>query len=1226
MADDWYDLPEPKDDWYDLPEPKQQQPADKLAGMLDAVKPFGVPEAQKITIADPDLGDRQVNIHPQQAFNAGFEQRTQKGESPAQYFGERLPWLRHAVTAEKFGALKGAADRAATGQATDEDFKLLGDYKAEQEIQSQKGDLRKVFVDPAVSLPAEILEWVTAGKAAAPVSAFARKSATAAVEKVLPGLLENRFATFAGRAAAEGAARTAINAPAAFAGTLQGLQQGQDPVTAFTQDAARRMIGNTVFSGLGAYEHGLAGNRFQSAARGVGASQAIQEAEYQAGLSPQSSAVHRVIGGDLEALKELGGQAAIFGGLGLAAKPFQKKNPFVPEPESMPAEAKFPPPEPPPKPFDVEPPIVEKPAEGSIDIPANGVMPSAEQRTSDVPQIDFKPPSNTVMDGLRKVLAPASRGPEAGQAAGIIRENLAERERKTAIAQNALAQGKAILDKQVVDAPDPQTRTAKFTQFTDAIEHGRIDSLPEDIKPIAQTIREQTDQRTQAIKDRGMLKTFIEDYMGHIWNRGGTSKEDIGKILAGRKPLAGSEAFKKERSIPTFSEGIEMGLEPASWNPVELSLLKLREMDKAIAAHDISTELKDQGLMKFIGLGGEVPEGWKTFNDKMSRVFYRPEEGPGPVLAGNWYVPETVGKLIDNHLSPGMADYAGKAFDVYRETGNTMNQLQLGFSAFHLGFVGMDTQTSAAALAFQKASSGNLLGAIKELPSAAIPLVGPMRTFLKGSKVLSEYYKPGSQGAATAEIVDQLMKAGGRAKMDSFYGGTQVEAFRKAIKDVGRGELGQAPAALRHAIPAIAEAVSKPVMEYLVPRMKLGVFADLAQSELQRTGATSLTEQRAVLGKAWDSVENRLGQMTYDNIFWHRTLKDGLMASVRSVGWNLGTMREIGGGIKDIPQSIIGTAKGEGISPRTAYLIALPAVTAIYGAMYQYLATGQGPDELKDYFFPKTGRTRKDGTPDRVSLPSYMRDIAAATNRATDGPFRVIQNLGSMAKHKLHPLIGTVAEMISNEDYYGKAVIDPMDKAVGQSLDMAKQAVKGFEPFVLRSYNQQKESGADTSQAVQGFFGITPAPAYVARTDQEQVARESKMGSFQTPLEKLRRERYGKFTPLMDKLGAMPDATDAFAAVGKTARGESPIPRDLDFEKQQAVNDFLGQQSQHAMSHRPTRTLGETPTHYQERIAKWQSTVEDARKILDDAGVSPGEQRRLINQLNRNRALKATGR
>jgi hypothetical protein len=67
----------------------------------------------------------------------------------------------------------------------------------------------------------------------------------------------------------------------------------------------------------------------------------------------------------------------------------------------------------------------------------------------------------------------------------------------------------------------------------------------------------------------------------------------------------------------------------------------------------------------------------------------------------------------------------------------------------------------------------------------------------------------------------------------------------------------------------------------------VGVFYDLAQHELEKLPpGTDRAQVRAVMARAWDSVENRMGQLTYNNLFWHRYLKDGLMASVRSVGWN----------------------------------------------------------------------------------------------------------------------------------------------------------------------------------------------------------------------------------------------------------------------------------------------------------------------------------------------------
>jgi hypothetical protein len=37
--------------------------------------------------------------------------------------------------------------------------------------------------------------------------------------------------------------------------------------------------------------------------------------------------------------------------------------------------------------------------------------------------------------------------------------------------------------------------------------------------------------------------------------------------------------------------------------------------------------------------------------------------------------------------------------------------------------------------------------------------------------------------------------------------------------------------------------------------------------------------------------------------------------------------------------------------------MALPITVGMYGALYQYLRTGEAPKEIKDYFYPKTGES-----------------------------------------------------------------------------------------------------------------------------------------------------------------------------------------------------------------------------------------------------------------------------
>ncbi len=120
--------------------------------------------------------------------------------------------------------------------------------------------------------------------------------------------------------------------------------------------------------------------------------------------------------------------------------------------------------------------------------------------------------------------------------------------------------------------------------------------------------------------------------------------------------------------------------------------------------------------------------------------------------------------------------------------------------------------------------------------------------------MLREYLKPGTEGGEMAAIVDALVKAGGRARQDEFYGGGAVKQFREALT---RSQFGRA---VRTSLPALAEASSKLVMEKIVPRQKLGVFADLARLELAKLPDNATKVQaRAAMAHAWDSVDNRMG-------------------------------------------------------------------------------------------------------------------------------------------------------------------------------------------------------------------------------------------------------------------------------------------------------------------------------------------------------------------------------
>lgn len=655
-------------------------------------------------------------------------------------------------------------------------------------------------------------------------------------------------------------------------------------------------------------------------------------------------------------------------------------------------------------------------------------------------------------DDIKSVFIPASRGQEAKSTALTIRAETGLAARKYEQAVESTRE----FSKQIMRLPE-----SKRMDFIDRIESGTPQGDPS-LQRAANTLRQMLDDARGQVQALGTnkLQHFIENYFPHIWEDSTKAGNWLARIF-GKRPLEGPKSFLKKRTIPTTAEGLKQGLKPITDNPVELTLLKLREMNRYVMAHRIIQQMKADGLARFVRATRTPPEGWIKIDDRIATVFGGVDAEGALRIRGYYYAPEPAAKVINNYLSPGLR---GKTiYDAYQGLANLMNQAQLGISAFHLGFTSMDAMVSKGALGIRQLAASKPIKAIQSFVSLPI---APISNYIRGSKVLRAYLNPTSSSGQMLAIADSVARAGGRVRMDSFYKNSSVESFQLALRRMRPLSAGF------RSIPAALEVFSKPVMENIVPRQKLGIFADIARHELEQLGPNATEAQvREVMSKAWDSVDNRMGQLVYDNLFWKKTLKDTLMATTRSVGWNLGTIRELGGGAADLARLRL--------TNRSAYLIALPATVALLGAVIQYLYTGKGPDELKDYFYPEMGRKNPDGSIERVQLPSYMKDIFAYTR----DPYHTI-------KHKLHPLLSMTADMLENKDFYGDEIRNPNDPAVKQLEQLAIHAAEQFVPFGIRNAQEEMQRGQPASVIAPNFIGITPAPRNVVRSEAQNLMME----------------------------------------------------------------------------------------------------------------------------------------
>ena len=183
-------------------------------------------------------------------------------------------------------------------------------------------------------------------------------------------------------------------------------------------------------------------------------------------------------------------------------------------------------------------------------------------------------------------------------------------------------------------------------------------------------------------------------------------------------------------------------------------------------------------------------------------------------------------------------------------------------------------------------------------------------------------------------------------------------------------------------------------------------------------------------------------------------------------------MRALGGGTVDSAQTLYDIMMGRtpDISYRMAYAAALPVLVGMQGAVITYLTTGKPPQSFMDYFYPPTGGITDQGDPERISLPSYVKDVVALSSEGWQ----------RAAVNKANPAIAAFWEnpwFGSNRDYFDALIVDPDKEGADYYTDWAR-CFGGFaEPFSLQNYLKMQKSEGSKIPPWATLFGVTQHPA-----------------------------------------------------------------------------------------------------------------------------------------------------
>jgi hypothetical protein len=529
-----------------------------------------------------------------------------------------------------------------------------------------------------------------------------------------------------------------------------------------------------------------------------------------------------------------------------------------------------------------------------------------------------------------------------------------------------------------------------------------------------------------------------------------------------------------------MSEGIKLGYEPYSYNPVTMWRQSIMDMQKLITFSNLFKDLKKMGMIKFVRKGTHAPEGFVSVDDSAFKVYFPTE--PGLVDAGEYFVEEGIGRLINNYLGKDVLR-ASAIGQTLLQLKNVTTMLELAISPFHAMYEsGAAIATDIGVGAQRIWNSGDIAAGLKKIITAPM---APVKYSVAGGRMIS-YVKNPEEFIKTMAgqsfikafpdakvLIGDMFTSGARMAIGQDYKFNSLRAVQNALRNY------EPWAFAINSIPAASELLMKPIFEVYIPRIKIGAFlAEFSQALRQNEGRLAAGEiTKETLGRQiWTGIENRFGEMNFDNLFWNRNFKTAMQIAIRSVTWKVGALNNLA---VAAPEQIaeIARAAAAGRKPQLksnfAYLLGVAFMTATVSAIIQKLGRGEWPQDIKDLLAP---RYNKAG--DRVMLNTHLKDW-----------IHVFHSPAGFVTSSLAGEWGRAADVIRNKDFFGNEVYNEDDPTTKKIHDSLKHLFPT--PFSISNTKKVYENSAPAVVKGLTMAGVLqPTPQYITDTPAEALAKK----------------------------------------------------------------------------------------------------------------------------------------
>lgn len=671
-----------------------------------------------------------------------------------------------------------------------------------------------------------------------------------------------------------------------------------------------------------------------------------------------------------------------------------------------------------------------------------------------------------------RTVNPEALGPEAHTAASTLAKHIAIEMQKNSTLVHRAAERQGFWNRRLDSVPEFIKKFEKGEKFSDP-----------GLQQVSDAYRAWNERIFKQDQSLGIKYEPKDNYLAHVFEDSKAVSEFFRSKYGSKW---GDPKFTKDRQFELYDQAIKAGFKPKFKNPEDIMLSRQHASDVAQMQVDALREMEGQGIAK-LAEGNAQPPNWKE---------WRAPNGE------RYWVHDSADAVLHNAFNTqslwSMPGVAGDAFRGAMFLKNAIVPIKLALSLFHP----IHVATIDNATGMVRASKGLLSGTVtpakfvKEMVEAGVykdllkETGGELGTLFgmepKGGNRLLKAYQ-GKLKDTEITPVDrqalQLMAEGGFIpEMSSQFKTNAISNLRDAIAR-------RSATALWHAPFAAISALQRPMFEIWIPSLKIASYLKDAKTALQTNPklVQDSAARQLALRKIAKSVDNRYGEMAYKTLFWNRWVKDLAVANTLSLGWQMGFIREYGGGALDLAR--LPKTKGsfvekvsKGDLDRPLFVTYYTAQALAYGGLLTWALSGEEPQGLNDYIYPKTGEMLPNGRPERVNTMFYPREFASIYHHVEKEG--LVGGLGHLVSSKASGVVGLTSEWARGVNDFGEEIRDPEAPAYKQLEQTLAATLEELQPISISAIRESTSENKLRS-TVLNVSGFSPAPKYVTETKTE---------------------------------------------------------------------------------------------------------------------------------------------